>query len=108
MRNGLHTNEFGTKMWYHKGKLHRTDGLAVEYTDGHRLWYQNDQLHRTTGPAVEHANGDYSWYSNGRKYDFDSWCKLTKQTPQQITLLRLQFPDAINTAVAEFAQPNNQ
>ena len=31
----------GTKHWYINGKLHRTDGPAVEYTDGSKEWYLN-------------------------------------------------------------------
>ena len=39
------------------GKLHRTDGPAIEYPDGSNYWYQNDRRHRTDGPAVIHPDG---------------------------------------------------
>ena len=51
-----------------EGKLHRTDGPAVEYADGHKEWYINGQRHRTDGPAVECADGDKSWYIDGNEY----------------------------------------
>ena len=33
----------GTKYWYLNGKLHRTDGPAVEYSDGSTEWWLNDK-----------------------------------------------------------------
>jgi hypothetical protein len=56
----------GTKMWYQDGKLHRTDGPAVEYTDGGKFWYQNGKPHRTDGPAVEEPDGTKMWYLNDK------------------------------------------
>jgi hypothetical protein len=56
----------GTKRWYDSnGKLHRDDGPAVVYTNGHQSWYQHGQLHREDGPAIENASGDKSWYQHG-------------------------------------------
>jgi len=31
----------GNKSWYLKGKLHREDGPAVEWSDGTKFWYLN-------------------------------------------------------------------
>ena len=53
-----HTNE--------KGKLHRTDGPAVVYTDGSCAWYLNGNLHRTDGPAVKYKNGYQAWWVDGK------------------------------------------
>lgn len=39
--------------WYVTGKLHRTDGPAVEYKDIGKEWWVDGKLHRTDGPAVE-------------------------------------------------------
>ena len=50
--------------WRLNGKLHRTDGPAVEWTDGDKFWHLNGKQHREDGPAVE-CNGDESWYING-------------------------------------------
>ena len=36
-------DEYGTKSWYLKGKLHREDGPAIEYADGDKSWYLNDK-----------------------------------------------------------------
>jgi hypothetical protein len=71
MRNGLHTSMDGTKRWYLNGKLHRTDGPAIEYANGDKRWYLNDQLHRTDGPAVEHTDGTKMWYLNGKCHRTD-------------------------------------
>ena len=59
-------DEYGTIRWYNEeGQLHREDGPAIEWDDGHKAWYKNDQLHREDGPAAEWANGHKEWYING-------------------------------------------
>jgi len=50
-----------------KGKRHRTDGPAVEYSGGDRSWYVNGKPHRTDGPAIEYANGVLEWWENGKR-----------------------------------------
>ena len=57
----------GSKMWYLHGRLHRTDGPAIEYASGHKEWYLNGELHRTDGPAVEWANGTKEWWLHSEK-----------------------------------------
>lgn len=47
------------------GQLHRLDGPAVEYNDGHREWCINGQLHRTDGPAIEWPDGRKEWFLRG-------------------------------------------
>ncbi len=61
----------GTKSWYLNGKLHRTDGPAIERTDGSKEWFLNGKLHRTDGPAVEWADGSKSWCLNGECHRTD-------------------------------------
>ena len=61
------TDRFGNKHWYLNGKLHREDGLAIEYPDGSKVWYLNGKCHREDGPAVEHSNGNKSWYLNNKE-----------------------------------------
>ena len=36
----------GAKQWYLNGKLHRTDGPAVEYSDGAKFWYLNGKCRK--------------------------------------------------------------
>ena len=56
----------GNRFYYNNaGLLHRTDGPAVEYSDGENRWYQNGLLHRTDGPAIVYADGSKSWCQNG-------------------------------------------
>jgi hypothetical protein len=61
----------GTKMWRLNGKLHRTDGPAIERSEGTKLWYLNGKLHRTDGPAIERSDGTKLWYLNGRLHRTD-------------------------------------
>ena len=46
---------------------HRTDGPAVEYSNGTKFWYLNGRLHRTDGPAVEWPDGTEEWFINDHK-----------------------------------------
>ena len=48
-----------------KGKLHREDGPAVEWSSGDKVWYLNGQLHREDGPAYERPDGTREFWLNG-------------------------------------------
>jgi hypothetical protein len=54
--------------WFQNGNLHREDGPAAEYKNGHKAWYRNGKLHREDGPAVEHINGDKFWYIEDKMF----------------------------------------
>jgi hypothetical protein len=63
----------GTEEWCLKGKLHRTDGPAVTYSDGYQEWYRNGKLHRSAGPAVVRPaseQGPSITFVEG----FEMWC----------------------------------
>jgi hypothetical protein len=39
------------------------DGVEVqEHPDGTRMWFLNGRLHRTDGPAIERADGTVEWW----------------------------------------------
>ena len=61
----------GTKRYRKHGKLHRTDGPAVEFASGHKEWYFEGKEHRTDGPAVECANGTKEWWFEGKRHRTD-------------------------------------
>jgi hypothetical protein len=64
----------GDKHWYLDGKLHRSDGPAVEWADGSKFWYLDGKLHRSDGPAVEYANGDARfWYLDDKQLTQAQW-----------------------------------
>ena len=65
------TDQEGTKRYYFDGKLHRTDGPAIEWANGDKHWYLHDQRHRTDGPAVEYAGGTKLWYVHGQLHRTD-------------------------------------
>jgi hypothetical protein len=67
MKDGMVTNEGGTKRWYLNGKLHRDDGPAVELLGGSKVWYKNGSLHRENGPAIEvSVGGAEYWWIDGK------------------------------------------
>jgi hypothetical protein len=61
----------GYKAWYVDGKRHRTDGPAIEYADGSKSWYVDDKRHRTDGPAIEHADVCKAWFVDGKRHRTD-------------------------------------
>jgi hypothetical protein len=71
----------GDKSWYLDGKLHRTDGPAIEYADGSKSWFLNDKCHRIDGPAVEWADGSKSWYLDGKQLTEAQWLEAVQPKP---------------------------
>ena len=69
----------GAKSWYLDGKLHRTDGPAVEYSSGAKSWYLNGELHRTDGPAIEWSDGSKWWYLYDKKLTEEEHRKATSK-----------------------------
>jgi len=61
----------GTKSWYLDGKLHCTDGPAIEGAYGTKEWYLDGKLHRIDGPAIEGAYGTKEWYLDGKLHRVD-------------------------------------
>ena len=61
------TDAHGNKYWYLNGKLHRTDGPAIELVNGSKIWYLNGERHRTDGPAIEWIDGTKLWWLNGNQ-----------------------------------------
>ena len=114
-RNGMYTNEWGTKSWWLNDKLHREDGPAIERVNGTKRWFVNGKIHREDGPAVirasgtkewhvngkkhrldgpavEWANGDNAWYVNGKYYaSFDHWLEAINVSDEQKMFLKLKW-----------------
>jgi hypothetical protein len=82
----------GNKIWYLNYARHRTDGPAVEWSDGGTDWWVNGQRHRTDGPAVEYPDGGKSWWLNAQVYTFDKWLDLNPDlTHEQKVIMKLQY-----------------
>ena len=62
----IEVDRWGTRRYYNNAdELHRTDGPAVECSNGHKSWLQNGLPHRLDGPAIEYADGTKNWCRNG-------------------------------------------
>ena len=72
---GISVDFFGAKSYYKKGKLHRTDGPAVEHANGTKEWYIKGRLHRVGSPAIEWADGSKEWWIDGKQVT-ELQCKL--------------------------------
>ena len=51
-----------------KGKLHRTDGPAIEWSDGYKEYWVDGKRHRTDGPAVEGSDGYKEYWVDGKRH----------------------------------------
>ena len=69
----------GHKEWWQNGHLHRTDGPAIISERGVKYWYQNNRLHRTNGPAVEWNDSDEWWFINGERLSKDEFNQMVEQ-----------------------------
>lgn len=74
--------------------LHREEGPAIEYANGHKFWYLNGNLHRIDGPALEYTNGTKAWYVNGKCMNFQKWkeevrCFYDNQEDYLLMLLKM-------------------
>ena len=49
--------------------------------------YDNDDLHRTDGPAVEFSDGGNQWWLHGAPYKFDVW--IIKNNLTELNKVRL-------------------
>lgn len=75
-------DQLGNKVWRNeKGKWHREDGPAIEYTNGDKEWFIDGLRHRVGGPACELA-GDKYWLVNGLRHRIEGpaveWADGTK------------------------------
>ena len=69
----------GTRRYYNSAdQLHRTNGPAVEWSNGTMSWYQNGLRHRIDGAAIEYLDSDKAWYINGEELTEDEFNQRVK------------------------------
>lgn len=56
------------KFWKYKGKIHRKNNPAAEWTDGTKTWYKYGKIHREDGPAIVWANGKEEYWLDSKHY----------------------------------------
>lgn len=81
IKDGMHIDDYGNKVWYNNGKLHRIDGPAVEWSYGTKQWIKNDVLHRIGGPAMEYSKGGKIWMLYGIRYYESGYNDLVSNIP---------------------------
>ena len=81
----------GTKDWWHHGLIHRTDGPAIESADGTTEWWQHGLRHRADGPAVQYSDGGMSWYLDDKCLTFDVWLNDVKMSGEDKVMLKLKY-----------------
>ena len=95
----IEVDDDGSRRYYNtNGELHRTDGPAVEWSNGVKFWYHNDRLHRTDGPAVEWANGHNEWWINGvilTEAEFNQRVKMPEQDDFDSVKYRIEADEVV-------------
>lgn len=79
----IYINEDGSKYYYKDKEMtirHRSNGPAVEYSNGTKSWIVDNELHRLDGPAVEYSCGLRSWYVRGKLVSAKEFAILTAPT----------------------------
>lgn len=73
-------DQYGTTFYFNKkGFRHRTDGPAVEYSDGTTVWYLNGKRHREDGACLIDIVAQYkSYYLNNKIYKKEDFIYQTK------------------------------
>jgi len=61
------------------------DGLNIDKY-GNKLWYLNDKRHRTDGPAIEYSNGDEFWFLNGIMLSEEEYLQATRKKKLELLL----------------------
>lgn len=91
MKPKLRIDVIGTKRWLLRGRLHREDGPAIEWTTGCKEWFRNGKHHREDGPSIIYEDGHAVWLLNGRVFSFNNWCEILNIPPEEKTLLILKY-----------------
>lgn len=68
----------GGYIWSRNGQFHRENGPAIEWPDGTKFWYQCGLLQRADGPAIMRPDGSCEWWINGTEYNERDYCKQLK------------------------------
>lgn len=66
------------------------------YPDGSQRWVRKvtKNLHREDGPAIVYADGHVIWALNNTLLTFNRWCNAMKITDQQKLILAIKYPDS--------------
>jgi hypothetical protein len=54
-------------------------GIAI-YPSGNKYWYVKGKRHRLDGPAIEYSDGSKYWYVEGKKLTFEQFWEKQKNT----------------------------
>jgi hypothetical protein len=86
------TVENSNKFWRDSnGVLHRTDGPAIIYINGHKEWWQHGKRHRDDGPAVMYADGHQRWFQHGKWLPFAQWLEEVDISDEDKVMMKLQY-----------------
>ena len=76
----IEINKDGDKRYFKDREmniLHRTDGPAIEHSNGCKAWIVDGKLHRSDGPAMEFNSGNKAWYIKGKKLTEEEFNRRT-------------------------------
>jgi hypothetical protein len=60
--------------------------------EGDKYWRIDGKIHRTDGPAIEWDDGDFQWCLYGDWISFDTWLKQTNGlTDEEKVMMKLRY-----------------
>jgi hypothetical protein len=91
--------QINTKRYYKKGSLHREDGPAVEFTDGHKEWWYEGNFIYMAGCAFYTPNikeeERYMIHTGTELMDISIVETSVPEYPKPIKLRKVLSPDGI-------------
>jgi len=58
---------------------------------GTKIWTHNGVVHRHDGPACEYADGHVGWWLHGNYYTLDQFLERTTCSPEDKFMLKLRY-----------------
>jgi hypothetical protein len=69
-----------------------TQPIMIIDADGDKRWLVNGKRHRTDGPAIEWSDGILWWCLDNCIYTFDEWLELNPDlTDGEKVMMKLQY-----------------
>jgi hypothetical protein len=64
----------------------------IEDENGTKFWRMNKKIHRIDGPAIVWYDGHKEWWWYGRQFTFEKWLDLNDElTEEEKVMLKLQY-----------------
>lgn len=74
----------GAEYWYYRGTRHREGGPAIWVSENEYAWFHMGKYHREDGPALSYPDGEKAWYKYGRRHNLHGPAVIYKRDDGQL------------------------